>query len=85
MRVCRENLRLAAKQETGSDVEGVKRLARSLGIRDAEWESRGDDWLGYLIHRVDDAIEEARLLDLNEKRRRKWDTDEVRDRRASAG
>ncbi len=84
MRVCRENLRLAAKQETGSGVEGVKRLARSLGIRDAEWESRGDDWLGYLIHRVDDAIEEARLLDLNEKRRRKCDTYEVRDRRASA-
>jgi hypothetical protein len=82
MRVCRENLRLAAKQAGGA--EGVKRLARSLGIRDAEWESRGDDWLGYLIHRVDEAIEEARLLDLNEKRRRRWDTYEVRDRRASA-
>lgn len=84
MRVTRENLRLAAKQGNGSGVEGVKRLARSLGIRDTEWESRGDDWLGYLIHRVDDALEEARLLDLNEKRRRKWDAYEVRDRRASA-
>ena len=77
MRVCREHLKLA-------DVEGVKRLARSLGIRDAEWESRGDGWLGELIHRVDDAIEEARLLDLNEKRRRRSETYVVRDRRASA-
>lgn len=78
MRVCRENLRLA-------EPEGVKRLARSLGIRDAEWESRGDDWLGYLIHRVDDALEEERLLELNEKRRRKWDAYEGRDRRPPAG
>lgn len=77
MRVRREHLHLA-------EVEGVKRLARSLGIRDAEWESRGDDWLGYLIHRVDEAIEEARLLDVNEKRRRRWDAYEVRDRRTSA-
>lgn len=77
MRVRREHLHLA-------EPEGVKRLARALGIRDAEWESRGDDWLGYLIHRVDEAIEEARLLDLNEKRRRRWDAYEVRDRRASA-
>ena len=78
MRVCREHLRLA-------EPEGVKRLARALGIRDAEWESRGDDWLGYLIHRVDDAIEEAWLLDLNEKRRRRSETYVVRDRRARAG
>lgn len=38
MRVRREHLHLA-------EPEGVKRLARALGIRDAEWESRGDDWL----------------------------------------
>lgn len=78
MRVCREHLKLA-------EPEGVKRLARSLGIRDAEWESRGDDWLVELIHRVDDAIEEARLLDLNEKRRRRFDTHEVKDWWARAG
>ena len=78
MRVCREHLALA-------EPEGVKRLARALGIRDAEWESRGDEWLGSLIHCVDDAIEEAAWRDANEKRRRKWDTYEVRDRRASAG
>ena len=77
MRVCREHLKLA-------EPEGVKRLARSLGIRDAEWEAHGDGWLGELIHRVDDAIEEARLLDLNEKRRRRSETYVVRDRRASA-
>ena len=76
MRVCREHLKLA-------EPEGVKRLARSLGIRDAEWEAHGD-WIGELIHRVDDAIEEARLLDLNEKRRRGSDAYVVRDRRASA-
>ena len=77
MRVCREHLKLA-------EPEGVKRLARSLGIRDDEWASCGDAWLGELIRRVDDAIEEAAWRDANEKRRRKWDAYEVRDRRASA-